>query len=514
MIFAPMLPWLLGGLYIAILMVLAVYGFHRSYLVYKCWSMRKRLSELKQGTPAVPLEAFATPLALPYVTVQLPLYNEATVAPRLLEHVARLEYPRERLEIQVLDDSTDETCALTRSIVDKLSAAGLDIIYIHREDRTGYKAGALDNGLKRAKGELIAFFDADFIPQPEFLRALVPHFRDPTVGMVQARWGHLNRDCSLLTRVSALMLDGHHLVENRIRAACNWLFNFAGTGGIWRKAAITTSGGWQHDTLTEDLDLSYRAQLLGWKFVYREDLVVPAELPEDVSAFRAQQFRWAKGTVQTRRKLLRKLLASKLSFGAKAEAFFHLTPHFAYPLTMALTVLLLPVVAFLPSKTTWTMLLLDLPLFFGTTGSLMAFYALAERAQGRRARDAVLVIPALIAIGVGLAPLITRALFEGERAMAGEFVRTPKKGSSSGRYRVSVADFPFFEPLLCLIAIGAFIASMEYGHYFATPFALLFACGYGTMAAALFREQIDRHRLNVGGPTSGRLGSGTPIAAE
>lgn len=511
-----MLPWLLGGLYIAILVVLAVYGFHRSFLVFRCWSHRKRLDELKAGIPPLALEAFNDPSSLPYVTVQLPLYNEATVAPRLLEYVARLEYPRDRLEIQVLDDSTDETCRLVEPLVDQLRSQGLDIVYIHRTDRVGYKAGALDNGLKVAKGELIAFFDADFIPQPEFLRILVPHFKDPKIGMAQARWGHMNRDHSLLTRVSALMLDGHHLVENRIRAASDWLFNFAGTGGMWRKEAIITSGGWQHDTLTEDLDLSYRAQLHGWKFIYREDLVVPAELPEDVSSFRAQQFRWAKGTVQTRRKLLKKLLTSNLSFGAKSEAFFHLTPHFAYPLTMALTMLLLPVVAVLPSKNTWTMLLLDLPLFFGTTGSLTAFYALAERAQGRRARDAFFVIPALIAVGVGLAPLVTKALYEGTTSMAGEFVRTPKKGSTAGRYRASVADFPFFEPLLAIMSIGTFFASIRFGHYFATPFALLFGCGYAGMAVALVREQLARRRADMSGPTSGRLGAGAgeALAAE
>jgi hypothetical protein len=375
---------------------------------------------------------------------------------------------------------------------------GLDVVYIHRKDRVGYKAGALENGLQTAKGELLAFFDADFMPNADFLRTLVPHFLDPVEGsriaMVQGRWGHENRDHSTLTQVAALMLDGHHLVENRIRAAADWLFNFAGTGGIWRKEAIVSSGGWQHDTLTEDLDLSYRAQLAGWKFVYRETAVVPAELPEDVASFRAQQFRWAKGTVQTRRKLLRRILKSHLSFGAKAEAFFHLTPHFAYPLTMALTILLLPVVVLLPSKTTWSMLLLDFPLIFGTTGSLTAFYALAERAQGRRTIDALKTVPALIAVGVGLTPLITKALLEGSRAMAGEFVRTPKKGSKAGRYRAAQFDFPVWEPLLFGIALADVVASLLTGHYFATPFAALFASGYGAMSVALVADQLEGRR--------------------
>jgi cellulose synthase/poly-beta-1,6-N-acetylglucosamine synthase-like glycosyltransferase len=280
--------------------LLSLYGFHRSYLLLVCARLRTRLSALRDGVPPIPVTRLGDGdgLALPYVTIQLPLYNEANVAVRLLEKVALIEYPRARLEIQVLDDSTDDTGLLLQPVIARLQARGLDVVYVRRTNRVGYKAGALDAGLAVAKGELIAMFDADFLPDSDFLRRLVPHFEDPKVGMVQGRWGHLNRDESFFTRVGALMLDGHHVVENRVRQAAGWLFNFAGTGGIWRKSAIETSGGWQHDTLTEDLDLSYRAQLQGWKFVYRENVVVPAELPDDVMAFRAQQFRWAKGTVQ------------------------------------------------------------------------------------------------------------------------------------------------------------------------------------------------------------------------
>src|SRR5690606_38297946 len=241
---------------------------------------------------------------LPTVTVQLPLYNEATVVERLLLATAGLDYPSDKLEIQVLDDSTDETRTIAEATVSALRANGVDIKYVRRPNRHGYKAGALDYGLGLAKGELIAIFDADFVPQPTFLRDLVGHFQDPRVGMVQTRWGHMNREHSLLTSVQALMLDGHHLVENRARFGAGCMFNFSGTGGVWRRAAIDAAGGWQHDTLTEDLDLSYRAQLAGWRFVYRPDVITPAELPEGMSAFRAQQYRWAKGTVQTARKLL------------------------------------------------------------------------------------------------------------------------------------------------------------------------------------------------------------------
>jgi cellulose synthase/poly-beta-1,6-N-acetylglucosamine synthase-like glycosyltransferase len=349
-----------------------------------------------------------------------------------------MAYPRHKLEIQVLDDSTDESRQMARAKVEALRKnpprlpegtradwnGPLDITYIHRVDRTGYKAGALDAGLKVAKGELIAIFDADFVPGHEFLRALVPHFTgDQSVGMVQARWGHMNRDLSLLTRVQALMLDGHHLVENRARSAAGWLFNFSGTGGMWRKNAIQESGGWQHDTLTEDLDLSYRAQMAGWKFVDREDVVTPAELPEDLSAFRAQQFRWAKGTVQTARKLMARVMKSDLTLMQRIEAFFHMTPHFAYPLMVVLSVLLLPALILMPATNTAAMLLVDLPLCVGTTGSLLAFYAMAESAQGRRRIDALRTLPALLALGAGLAPHLTKAVFDGLGSMAGEFVR-------------------------------------------------------------------------------------------
>ncbi|HEX3769717.1 MAG TPA: glycosyltransferase, partial [Polyangiaceae bacterium] len=394
--------------YFAVLLALAMYGLHRSHLVLTVLRHTRELRHLKEGVPALPPEGLADGDRLPYVTVQLPLYNEATVADRLLEHVAAMEWPSNRLEIQVLDDSTDETRALVRSKVDDLQARGLDVVYIHRVDRTGYKAGALANGLRIAKGDLIAIFDADFLPQPEFLRAVVPHFiADAKVGMVQARWGHMNREHSLLTRTQALMLDGHHLVENRARAAAGWLFNFSGTGGIWRKEAIADAGGWQHDTLTEDLDLSYRAQLAGWRFIYRENVVTPAELPEDISAFRAQQFRWAKGTVQTARKLLGRLMRAKLTPMQRVEAFFHMTPHFAYPLMVLLSVLLLPALVLMPATNPRTMLMIDLPLVVGTTGSLAGFYTMAELAQGRSVWGALRRLPALLALGAGLAPHLT-----------------------------------------------------------------------------------------------------------
>ena len=515
--------------YFAVLSLLAMYGLHRSHLVLTLLRHRKTLAKMKAGTRV--LAEDADPDSLPHVTIQLPLYNEATVLGRLLEETAKMAYPRSKLEIQVLDDSTDESRQMARAKVESLRKnppalpegtradwnGPLDMVYIHRVDRTGYKAGALDAGLKVAKGELIAIFDADFVPGSRFLRDLVPHFiDDPKIGMVQARWGHMNRDLSILTRVQALMLDGHHLVENRARAASGWLFNFSGTGGMWRKEAIDGSGGWQHDTLTEDLDLSYRAQMAGWKFVYREDVVTPAELPEDVSALRAQQFRWAKGTVQTARKLMGRVMRADLTLSQRLEAFFHMTPHFAYPLMVLLSVLLLPALILMPATDPTTMLLIDLPLCIGTTGSLAAFYSMAEAAQGRRRIDAIKTLPALLALGAGLAPHLTKAVVDGLRSMAGEFVRTPKHGANhSNRYRAR-ADLPTIEVALCLISFASVVASIETGHWFATPFAMLFTFGYGYVASLVASEQVARRRAARLGlaPATESLAPPAPAASE
>src|SRR6187399_2540736 len=463
------------GLYLAVLLLLCGYGLHRARLAWQCFRYQPPL-------PPEPLRLElldgAAMEELPVVTVQLPIYNEATVVQRLLEAAGRLSYPRDKLEIQVLDDSEDETRVLAESMVNRLRDTGLDISYVRRPSRAGYKAGALDHGLRRSRGELIAIFDADFVPPSDFLLATVGHFREPDVGMVQCRWGHLNRDASMLTGLQALMLDGHHLVENRARYAAGCYFNFSGTGGIWRVDAIHEAGGWQHDTLTEDLDLSYRAQLVGWRFVYRADVLTPSELPEDMSAFRAQQFRWAKGTVQTARKLLATVLAAEVSLAKRVEAAFHMLPHFAYPATVLLTLMLLPALLFMPATSYRALVMVDLPLCMGATGSLAAFYGMAEVARGRSRWHAIAKLPALIALGAGLAPHLTAAVFDGLRSMAGEFVRTPKRGEQRGRYR-QYAKLPMTEIALAAVCAGSVVASLETGHYFATPFAALFMSGYG-----------------------------------
>jgi len=476
-------------LYFAVLIVLSMFGLHRMHLVLLC----RRHRDVIESAPALAGPLPEAPADLPWVTVQLPIFNESTVVARLLRMVAKMDYPRDRLEIQVLDDSIDETQVLAQAEVDRLRARGFEATYIHRDDRVGYKAGALENGLKSARGELVAVFDADFLPRPDFVRALVGHFRDPKVGMVQARWAHLNRDVSLLTKVQALMLDGHHLVENRARFGAGLFFNFSGTGGMWRKAAIIDAGGWQHDTLTEDLDLSYRAQLRGWKFVYRRDVISPAELPEDISALRAQQHRWAKGTVQTARKLLRRIWTAKLSRLQRVEALFHLTPHFAYPLMVMLNFLLLPVLLTVKVSDPLTMVLFDMPLCMAPMSSLAAFYMLAESVQGRSRLGALKLLPVLIAMGTGLAPRLTAAVYEGLHTTAGEFVRTPKRGTNRWRYSAGGA-LPIIEVVCATVTAASSVVAIRAGHWIAAPFAVLFTIGYLWVAYLVMAEQLVRRR--------------------
>ncbi len=467
-------------LYFSVLLVLCCYGVHRAHLVFLLLRHRRNMART--------IEAYRLPAHLPRVTVQLPLYNEATVVERLLDAVAALDYPRELLDIQVLDDSNDETRVLAARRTALLAATGVPIRHIRRSDRTGYKAGALDYGLNSAEGDLVAIFDADFVPRREFLKQVVGHFQDPKVAMVQTRWAHINREQSLLTRVQALLLDGHHVVENQARFVSNRLFNFAGTGGIWRREVIADAGGWQHDTLTEDLDLSYRAQLRGWKFIYRPDVTTPSELPEEVSALRAQQFRWAKGTVQCARKLLRRVWQSELTFGQRVEAAFHFTPHLAYVLMMMLSILILPAVLLIPAGSIGTMLAIDLPLCLGATGSMTLYFAIAEREQGRSPLSALLMVPAVIALGAGLSPLISRAVFQGMRHMSGEFVRTPKRGEGVTRYWQRT-QIPWPELGLGLWSLAATVASVQTHHWFAVPFTSLFALGYGYITFQLMAEQ-------------------------
>jgi len=460
--------------YFVVLLILSIYGSHRyvmAYLYYK-----------HKGNLPAPKARFDR---LPRVTIQLPVYNEMYVVERLIDAVARIDYPRDRLEIQVLDDSTDETQGIARAKVARLREQGVDIAYLHRSSREGYKAGALQEGLKVARGELVAVFDADFVPSPEFLRRSVHFFTDERIGMVQVRWEHLNREYSHLTQAQAIFLDGHFVIEHTARNRSDRFFNFNGTAGIWRRTTIEDAGGWQHDTLTEDLDLSYRAQLAGWRFVYLPEVVSPAEVPVEMNAFKSQQHRWAKGSVQTARKLLPRILRGDLSRQVKVEAFFHLTANFTYPLMILLTVLM-PVSMVIRFKHGWyEVLLLDLPFFWTATVSVVLFYVASQREIGIPWWKRLKYLPFIMALGIGMCVNQSKAVIEALVGYETGFNRTPKTGMRGRdrswlkrKYRTLLTAQPLLE-----LALGAYLTSaiwfaLDKGVYFSLPFLILFQWGF------------------------------------
>jgi cellulose synthase/poly-beta-1,6-N-acetylglucosamine synthase-like glycosyltransferase len=430
-----------------------------------------------------PLGRFEAP---PRVTVQLPLFNEMNVVERLIGAVARLDYPRDRLQIQVLDDSTDETTLIARRCVEHWRSEGLDIQHVHRTNRDGFKAGALENGLGSATGEFVAVFDADFVPPPDFVRRTVSFFTDPEVGMVQVRWEHLNRTASALTQVQSILLDGHFVIEHTARNRSGRFFNFNGTAGIWRRETIADAGGWQHDTLTEDLDLSYRAQLAGWKFVFLPEVAAPAEIPADVSAFKAQQHRWAKGSIQTAMKLLPRIFRSDLPWAVKKEAFFHLTANFAYLLMIPLAILM-PITVVVRVSQGWVeVLLLDLPFFAAATLSVCVFYVASQREIQATPWQRVKYLPFLMALGIGMAVNQSRAVLEALLGHQTGFTRTPKSGGAgkaaaaprARRYRVAVSLQPFLELTLAAYFTLAVIWVVDRGVWYSLPFLLLFQAGF------------------------------------
>jgi cellulose synthase/poly-beta-1,6-N-acetylglucosamine synthase-like glycosyltransferase len=460
--------------YFFVLIILAVYGWHRYYLVYLYMRYKDKVPQA--GPPLSPL---------PVVTIQLPLYNEMYVADRLIEAVSAIDYPRELLEIQVLDDSTDETRGIAELAVRRFASEGVDIKYFHRVERSGYKAGALEAGLRVARGQFIAIFDADFQPTADFLTRMMPYFSDGEIAMVQARWGHINEDYSLLTKIQSILLDGHFVLEHggRNRAGC--FFNFNGTAGIWRRAAIDDAGGWQHDTLTEDLDLSYRAQLRGWKFVFVPGVIAPAEVPVEMNAFKSQQHRWAKGSIQTCRKLLPQILRADVPLAVKAEAFFHLTANFNYPLMCVLSVLMFPSMVIRYNMGWYEMLLIDIPLFFAATFSVCNFYTVCQREIHRDWRTRIKYLPFLMSIGIGLCINNTRAVLEAMLNRHTEFIRTPKyhiEGESDEwvgkKYRQSVAVQPLIELALGLYFTATVFYALANQIYGTVPFLVLFQVGF------------------------------------
>lgn len=471
--FAPLASRLLLGLHLCLWLLLAIYGAHRLHLL--------RLYRRAGNGGATPPE----PSSWPSVTIQLPVFNERYVIERVLDAAAAIDYPSDCLEIQVLDDSTDETSGIAARKCAELRACGVEVVHLRRENRAGYKAGALAFGLAQARGELLAIFDADFVPPPGILRAMVPHFQDSRVGMVQARWQHLNRDYSVLSQVQAISLDAHFLVEHAARMSGERYFNFNGTAGILRKRCVLEAGGWQSDTLTEDLDLSYRAQLRGWRFVFAREVGCPGELPVEMNAFKAQQHRWVKGSIQVARKLLPLIWRSKAPLGVKLEATFHLTINVPYVLVLLLSFIVYPVViARYASRNLW-FTVADSILLLAATVPVLLYFAYAQRESGKGWRRRLRYIPFVLALGIGLAVNNTRAVLEGLRGAPGGFHRTPKfriEGRSdhwSGkRYRAPVSLWALLEIGLGCYFGWAMVQSARAGWYAPLPFFFLYFFGF------------------------------------
>lgn len=475
--------------YFAVLLVLSVYGSHRyrmAFLYYR--------HKFKLPTPSGKLAE------MPRVTVQLPVFNELYVVERLIDSVCRIEYPSDRFEVQVLDDSTDETQGIARARVEHWKQQGIDIVYIHRVDRTGFKAGALENGLHLAKGEFVAVFDADFVPAPDFLKRTVPYFVDGKVGMVQVRWGHLNREFSILTQAQSLLLDGHFIIEHTARNRSGCFFNFNGTAGIWRRNTITDAGGWQHDTLTEDLDLSYRAQLKGWQFVFLPEIISPAEVPVDMNAFKSQQHRWAKGSIQTAKKLLPKILTSDLPYQVKREAFFHLSNNVAYLLMVVLSVMM-PISMLVRFKHgLYSTLFLDLPVFMSATASVSFFYVATARELGLSWWGRIKFLPFVMSLGIGMAINQAKAVLEALFDQQSEFARTPKTGSEGKAvkavkkaYRGKRSWVPVIELAFGLYFTGATWYAWDKEIWTSLPFLVLFQFGFlyvGITSLLEFRGEV------------------------
>ncbi len=469
------------SLYVSSSFFLCIFGLHRYYLVYL----------YKRGTGRGDPPERRPAAGLPHVTVQLPVYNEIYVTERLIRAVSRMDYPRDLLEIQILDDSTDDTSSIAGQCAYELSSLGFDIKHVSRRNREGYKAGALAAGLAEARGELVAIFDADFIPPEDFLKKTVPAFSDSRVGIVQTRWGHLNRDYSLLTRAQSVLLDGHFVIEQTARCLNGLFINFNGTAGVIRKKCIEISGGWQHDTLTEDLDLSYRVQIGGWKAVYLPEVVSDAELPVDMNAFKIQQHRWVKGGVQTAGKLLPSVLGGEdIPFRVKIESFFHLLGNFSYLFLLATILLVVPMSFFWNDIWSNGLFIASVTAVATGTLSIIRFYVLAVgETHGGGAGKFYKYIPLALGLGAGITVNNAKAVLEAVLGRSSGFVRTPKYavvGRNGGRktfeYVSSRGMTTFFEFLLCLFFTFQIGYAFYMGFFIWIPFLLLMQLGFGYTA--------------------------------
>ena len=465
---------------------LSLYGLHRLWLL-NCWYREKRGCRLH--APSIPpLKHF------PFVTVQLPLYNERFVAARLIDASAKLDWPRDKMEIQILDDSTDDTREIVNERVGYWSKKGISVKVLRRGNREGFKAGALSCGLLKARGELIAIFDADFLPPPEFLLRTIPYFSHPKTGMVQARWGFLNKNHSWLTRIQSLLLSPHFSIEHWVRFRRGLFFNFNGTAGTWRKKTIESAGGWQSDTVTEDLDLSYRAQLAGWSFVYLDDLVVPSELPVTLASFRSQQQRWAKGSIQTAKKILPRLLVSTVPFRIKIESFAHLLANLGWLLGAIVTLTIYPTILWRIGIGPYQLLRIDLPLFLGTSIAILLYFLFyAFKSKSQAFLPSLFILPVL---SIGMAPSLALSVMKGAVSRGGVFERTPKFGvygrerlpGSSPAYRQNTVFYLMMNMALFAYSLMPVVFAWQRGTWIALPFLMLFPLGFAIVIVKELRE--------------------------
>ena len=461
-------------IYFVIMFILAIFCVHRLFLVIQYIAYKNK--NIK------PLKKFRK---LPFVTIQLPIYNEKYVVERLILSAVNIDYPKNRFEIQILDDSTDETKEIVEKLVTQYKSRGYNIYHITRDNREGFKAGALANGLKYAKGKFIAIFDADFIIPEKFIRETIHFFTNPKIGMVQTCWEYINREYSLLTKIQAMMLDGHFIVEHFARNRGGKFFNFNGTAGIWRKRAIIDSGGWEYDTLTEDLDLSYRAQLKGWKFVFLKHIKSFSELPVDINAFKQQQHRWTKGSVETFKKIFPVLLKEKLPFFIKIESLFHLGGNFAYLFLLCLAIVMYPSIVSRLQIGWYQLLFTDLPLFIFSFFSIYIFYYVAEKERGKLNIKTLLSIPILMAMGIGISINNSKAVLEAMFNIKSPFNRTPKLNIKSKKdkwflkkYRVKTISLPALELVMAFYFVYIIQFSIKRENFFSLPFLLLFFTGF------------------------------------
>lgn len=483
-------------LYFISLLILFAFGAHGFVMVYHYLRQRNRRSE-----PPVPGQT-------PKVTVQLPVFNELYVVRRLIDSVCALDYPKECLEVQVLDDSTDETREIAAETVQRYHDQGFNIKHVTRTDRTGFKAGALKAGLEKAEGEFLAIFDADFVPRPDFLRKTIPYFyQDPKIAVVQTRWEHLNSNYSLLTRTQAMALDGHFVIEQDVRNKAGFFINFNGTGGIWRRSAIEDAGNWHSDTLTEDLDLSYRAQLRGWKFKYLADVTSPAELPSELNALKTQQFRWTKGAIETARKLLPQVWKADIPLRVKIHSTFHLTNNIVFPFILLAGLLNVPLI-FIKQHGGHELYFALMSFFVLAFIGSFLFYLLSQRSVYPDWRRRLLLFPLFMAGSMGFAVNNSRAVFEGLFRRKSEFIRTPKyrieqKEDTWLRKRYAPSTISWVVGVEALLAVYCFfgvISSLYYLEIAAIPFQLLYFAGFTFVSTLSIRHALRARKLRHNNP--------------